>query len=374
MWWLFVVVKVAVCDEVRRCLWIGEVARKTSKQSEEMVCIQGRRPSFAAGSSLRWPNLLGIGTGKSGSTATAEVLHETRRVIVGHGRKCCYGETYFLTTPSELRRGLAAYSEHFRVPETNRTVAYYDKTPRYSSHLLAPYRARAVLTKHLRFVFTTREPLELDASFYLHASNKTLRTVPYFKFVTSRIAVHEQFADCRRRHLEDHGDIYNSSRYDWFETAEIEAKLVKACGLGEGFYHPAQASLMTSLAPRNLRRWTHVFPDENSYLCLANEDLLANPESARAKLLDFVGIPRDTLRRRRRLDVVPRTTAVDRLFALQLDRFYPTRDATWVTSHVDHAQSLLLATIASHLECADLEAVDTFCGFMPPYYERFRCV
>jgi len=84
--------------------------------------------------------------------------------------------------------GLDFYKGFFAPRGPNVRIAG-EKTPKYSSHPLVPYRIRALLGPQVKFIFTLRDPLEALLSLYhIRHGNDNKTVSEYFKelFKTQR--------------------------------------------------------------------------------------------------------------------------------------------------------------------------------------------
>jgi len=133
------------------------------------ICIE-ESPPPAANSREVWAEFIGIGPARSGSSALLWMLKEHPHIQVGdpglQNIDCCPGsELYFFSKDQLFEKGLEFYKGFFAPRKPNVKIAG-EKTPKYSSHPLVPYRIRALLGPKVKLIFTIRDPLEALLSLY----------------------------------------------------------------------------------------------------------------------------------------------------------------------------------------------------------------
>ncbi|KAJ8603539.1 hypothetical protein CTAYLR_004874 [Chrysophaeum taylorii] len=339
------------------------------RAGSRLACGRGELPS----GSQRWPNVLGIGPAKSGSTALAHLLHSVPRVVTGN-KTYATGvwedypyEVAWLYRPEMVAKGLASYSKYF--PPNENAVVFFEKTPKYSAHSLVPYRARTFLSNKLKLVLTTRGLLDLDASLYLYRE----KLVTYREWFEARVRAHEAWADCRERRFRvitgntiTIESLHDPDYFDWQAASGAEHDLANVCG--------AVASVDANVTRFrdwiseifvvwSLRRWTLVFPHEQNFLCIDSDSIKANPEMEQSRIFDFVGLPDQKYVPAAKKVLKATRTPTDRLVDVQIAKGVPEDD-------VPLLQKALLDWGRARTRCRDVDAFKRVCGYVPSDHDH----
>ena len=349
-------------------------------------------PSFEVGSQARWPNMLGIGPAKSGSTITADMLSWTGKVVLG-SMECCRGETQFLVKEELFGKGLSRYRDFFEEITKEGVVAYYDKTPSYDTDFLVPFRALAFLGPKLKLIFTMRNPVDLDASQYFHFKVHQAKVL-YSDWLRLRMRKYEELATCRSnaygrlprtkdpelRRLDEKEtslrDLYNASYYSVAEAGFVEDAIARQCPDAKEHVN----MLGSQLYAANLRRWIRLFPSKDSLFCYSNEDLLRDRLDVKTRLFDFVGIdPKKFIAADKQFDPPDANRTLHRL-AAATDDILAARQLETTSKNTDDivdsiltSQQLLVDYLASHTSCSDVRRLEDICGYAPSYDSFKRC-
>jgi len=229
----------------------------------------------------RWPDILGIGPAKSGSTHLSQLVMDEGIAIVGNatlgGRTCCGPELYWLLDEKEMSRGRHSYSKYFKTSPDFRTV-FFEKTPHYSADMRVPYRARVFLGSQVKLIFTLRPPLALDASLYMHREAYTKKSYP--EWVQERVDAYLGWIKCRKNFMQstvtedyhtDHitnsylNKLLDSTSFDWRTSALIETHMSKHCA------KEYDDTLNEALVVNGMRRWLHVYNNPEQWLCITTD-------------------------------------------------------------------------------------------------------
>jgi hypothetical protein len=236
------------------------------------------------------PNFLGIGGAKSGSTSMIYALDRYDDIVRGR-RSDGNPELYALMdTKTQLLKdkystlsvlGAGIYDDFFI--KRFHGATYGEKTPIYACASMIPYRTRAIFGGDIKFIYTYRDPVEMDISLFLMHYGKN-GNISYLTWVSHLVEKFESWQNCREtkfaqmllpplRNSTPHqwaklSDIYDIEKFSVSDTAAIEAYLVKTCGLGD-------ISRFSALHTHNLRRWNHAFSEyhfRNMTICVTNEE------------------------------------------------------------------------------------------------------
>lgn len=224
---------------------------------------------------------VGIGPGKSGSTALAMTLmqHGGAAVEVGSAalgnQSCCGSELYYFNRVGH-EPDCEEYSRFFATPFSEQPHMWrFEKTPGYTSHTVTPFYLRT-MSRNVKLLFTYRSPVLLDVSLHRHVKS----TVPYNLWFDARRQAHERYLKCR-------GDGY--SPRDFLTEVELD----KRCGQGEPrppFEVPvgSRTQFKSILTGHSIRRWAHVFP-RSDIMCIAQKEMYDTVRTIR-RLNSFLGV------------------------------------------------------------------------------------
>jgi len=289
---------------------------KTVEPSLEITClIVGLKricmeysPPPAPNSTVIWAEFIGIGPARTGSTAIMWMLEGHPQIEIGDYRlqnlTCCRGgELYFFSRDSLFHKGFDFYKGFFPLRKPNVKIAG-EKTPKYSSHPLVPYRIRAMLGPKVKFIFTIRDPVEALLSLYVirhqKKANDNETISDYFrgllraqkeydecvKFAMRKIiilgkgiprmSIHETIKDL---------DWHSALTFD--ETAlpcwRDPVKVMQNKDSGE------LENLQHYIYKENLIRWHLVF-SKSQVMCVWNDELRSNVVETTNHVVRFLGL------------------------------------------------------------------------------------
>lgn len=284
-----------------------------SRNLEKLRCVKVENQNN--GNGPRWPNFIGIGPAKTGSTSLFDLLAKHENVSIASNeyadRPCCGSETYFLVNAADMNRGASIYSSFFKpISKTNNNentiLMAGEKTPCYSYATMVPYHAAAHLKQPVKLIFTIRDAVESDISLYLYRGIDIKYKVSYLEWVTPRVEIFVKYMKCRKDLFnsflvpDSHGrtdyatvrDMYNASRFSWKDTANMETLIFKTCfqELPPGLAFPLYDHIPERLHAENMQRWIHVFGREN-FLCIENDDQIQQPEKVQERVAQFLQLP-----------------------------------------------------------------------------------
>lgn len=218
---------------------------------------------------------VGIGPGKSGSTALAMILmrHGGATVEVGSSalgnQSCCGAELHYFNRVGH-EPDCEEFSRFFATPFSEQPHMWrFEKTPSYSSHTMTPFYLRT-MSRNVKLLFTYRSPVLLDVSLHRHLKS----TAPYNEWFDARRQAHERYLKCR-------GDGYRP------RDSLTEVALDNKCGQGEPrpWMSPPFKNILTG---HSIRRWAHVFP-RSDIMCIAQKEMYNTARTIR-RLNSFLGV------------------------------------------------------------------------------------
>lgn len=388
------------------CFYLGSTPLSQSK----MRCAAPEPPDKGL---QRWPNVLGIGPAKSGSTATAALLHSLSRVTVADKNLVTHRDVPYAFEidwyhhPTEMSQGPSSFAKYF----ANGNRIYFEKTPTYSADTLVPYRVRA-FSHDIKLVFTTRSFIELDASLYFWRQCDSQK-ISYETWLSTREDAYEEWEACRTRIFRniliptdrrvDVDNLQDDAFFSWEESEKIESEIHRQCGEGRPEFgeRDKRRAFFTDMLKEvfvvsSLKRWAHVFPSKNIF-CLDSVNATLNPDLTQRRLFDFLGLYDEPTKEPVYNHVSP--PVFDRLVTSQLqfvnpnatrhglrgpqrtrsktqkkrqkehqrDRFRKAQDS--VRSVVHGLQERLVAIARRHTRCQDVQAFQDVCGYYPQGYE-----
>ena len=258
-----------------------------------------------------WPTFIGIGPAKSGSSSMHRAVASHKNVAIGE--LCtspgeCSPELHALDTVGRDFLTLNAVTTYFNVTKlTNnkKVLAVGEKTPHYASSDSAPYIAHALLGPNLRLIYTIREPVEEDLSWYNHRHASGL-DVDFPTWVNDRIEFGEAMLSCKRSAVTtfavprfngtenwlQYDDLFDADKISWQDARRLELALASKCNQKLLNKNAKFGSILEYNHFFNLKRWLHVFGSSN-FLCVQDIDQLCNNSMDRVleKVAVLLGLP-----------------------------------------------------------------------------------
>lgn len=278
-----------------------------------LKCFNPEAPKLPSHDKALWSSFMGIGPSKTGSSSVFKLLEKHKKILIANsivgGKGCCSSELYHFTEAKEVDKGIMRYLMFYNNTDHKNIEAAGEKTPFYFSHPLVPYRARAILSKSLKLIFTYRDPVEADISLYFHRAMAARFKMSYYEWLYPRLEGLKNWLNCRETAFQSllvenstNGkdyisirDLHNQELVTWETAHNIEVFLMEKCAFGTptGPYlskaiYP-QDYLQERLYIENLKRWVHVFGKDN-ILCISNDEQSTNIQNVLDKLIEFLGV------------------------------------------------------------------------------------
>ena len=195
---------------------------------------------------MRFPDFLGIGTQKGGTTYLHGLLQKHPQVYLAHPK-----ELHFFSL--HQRRGLKWYSHYFDAATADQRCG--EITPYYLFHPLAAERIAALLP-NVKLIVLLRDPVERALSQYFHSKRLGLEPL----------------------------DLEQALAAESKRLADAEAALKR----GEAHQsHQHHSYLSRSRYEQQISLFERLFPSEQ-LLVLRSEDLFEKPQEIWEKLLLFL--------------------------------------------------------------------------------------
>jgi len=277
-------------------------------------CIRESPPPEPSSEDI-WPEFIGIGPARSGSTVLMMTLAAHPQVQVGdpalNNQTCCDGsELYFFEHDDKFIKGLDYYKGFFGSRKPGVRIAG-EKTPRYSDHPLVPYRIRSMLGPKMKFVFTVRDPLEALISLFYYRKKTAAEEehgqsfdsdVSFKDYAESLLDVQVAYSHCidEKTHvaLDTLGAVGKGiymTIFEAFQTMDLGFEHAQqldeaaySCWIGStGNY--TDDRLQHYYFVDNLTRWRLVFGDEN-VMCVWNDEFRRDGLTVSNRVASFLGL------------------------------------------------------------------------------------
>jgi len=304
------------CQELYNTSYSESPYRLTTKKvssSMKLTCLAvlGKRICFEQSpppeenSREVWPEFIGIGPARSGSSALLWMLMKHPHIQVGdpslQNESCCAGsELYFFNRDHLFIKGLEYYKGFFEPRKPNVKIVG-EKTPKYSSHPLVPYRIRALLGPKVKLLFTLRDPFDALLSLYRirHGKDNSESVSDYFR---NLLRSQKTYDDCVQdalnyvQYLSGHKPkkLHETlGQIDWHAAMLLDEAALNCyrdphlvrLGLDEGELENLQHYIYTE----NILRWHAVFSKEQ-VICIWNDELRTRVVDTINEVLRFLGL------------------------------------------------------------------------------------
>lgn len=333
---------------------------------------------------MLYPTFLGISPPKSGSTSLHRMLSSHPNVVTGNKcldeSKCGYiPEVASLYELEKNNLGLAQVLPYFNVSKRfddgRDVLAVGEKTPGYAFNIQSPYTAHAFFGPDLKLIYSLRDMVDEDISYYMHRrKEKSLNKVTFVDWVNARIKTHIETRQCKESALATlyslpllNGakdwmkldDLVDPTFVSWQDARMIEFDLATRCHFpsdcGNG---TSQCGSIAEMNPyNNVRRWAHVF-GENQLLCLreSSQERGTTLNLLLEKLASFLGLP-----------PFPRSIGDDYIFQSQhtLELLYQQNAMDGVSTHqMDVALEKLKVAYDGMLSKEQKQWIGKFCPYL----------
>ncbi len=230
------------------------------------VARHGRWALGRATSGLRvHPGFLVIGAQKAGTTALYSYLLRHPSVLGPTWKEVSYFDRHFARGPAWYRGQFPTTARARLARRRTGSALAGEASPSYVLHPLAPMRVSELLPA-VRLVLLVRDPVDRALSHYHHEVALGREPLSF-----------EAALDA--------------------EEARLEGEVERMCA-DPGYFSHAWWNHTYAARGRyaeQLERWLAVFPWEQLHV-VVSEELRAQPASAYARVLAFLGLPRHTLR------------------------------------------------------------------------------
>lgn len=194
-----------------------------------------------------WPDALGIGVQKGGTTTLHHLLQSHPEVFLPDCKEVHYFSKHYAEGPQWYARQFA---------EAPAGSLCMEITPYYVFHPMVPERVRQLLPQ-ARLILLLRDPVERTLSQLFHSCRLGFETLPPEQALAAELE----------------------------RLAGAEAVLSRPDGLHPS--HQEHSYVSRSRYEQQLQRWRSWFPDEQ-LLLLRSEDLFARPDWAWSRLQEFL--------------------------------------------------------------------------------------
>jgi len=270
------------------------------------ICIE-QSPPPAPNSTVIWAEFIGIGPARTGSSAIMWMLESHPQIEIGDYRlqnsTCCRGgELYFFSRDSLFRKGFNFYKGFFPLRKPNVKIAG-EKTPKYSSHPLVPYRIRAMLGPKVKFIFTIRDPLEALLSLYVLRHQRVNDNETISDYFRELLKVQREYDECVQTAMEKilflgterpRTSIYEIIKdLEWRTALNFEESALHCWRDPDRLNWNKDTGELENLQhyiyKENLIRWHTVF-SKSQVMCVWNDELRSNAVETINQVVRFLGL------------------------------------------------------------------------------------